>query len=53
MAGKTTRTRSVGTKLNEEEYARLEALAARRGLRVGERVREIVLNASYSVTWDA
>lgn len=39
------RTRSVGTKLTDEEYARLEALATQRGLRPGEWVREIVLAA--------
>lgn len=36
LPAKTARTRSVGTKLSEEEYARLEALATGRGLTVGE-----------------
>ena len=36
------RTRSVGTKLTEDEYARLKSLAAQRGLTRGEWVREIV-----------
>ncbi len=45
LPAKTARTRSVGTKLSEEEYARLEALAAPRGLTVGEWVREVVLKA--------
>jgi len=45
LPAKTARTRSVGTKLSEEEYARLEALAAQRGLTVGEWVREVVLKA--------
>jgi len=39
------RTRSVGTKLTADEYARLEALAAQRGLTPGEWVREILLAA--------
>ena len=43
--GEARRTRSVGTKLSEEEYARLEALAAQRGVTPGELVRELVLNA--------
>jgi len=46
LAGKTARTRSVGTKLTEEEYARLESLAAGRGLTVGEWVRETVLEVA-------
>ena len=41
----TRRTRSVGTKLTAEEYARLESLAAQRGLTPGEWVREILLAA--------
>ncbi len=45
LPAKTARTRSVGTKLSEEEYARLEALASGRGLTVGEWVREVVLKA--------
>jgi hypothetical protein len=36
----TARTRSVGTKLTEDEYAKLEPLAAARGLTVGEWVRQ-------------
>jgi len=36
LPAKTARTRSVGTKLSEEEYARLEALASQRGLTVGD-----------------
>jgi hypothetical protein len=36
----------VGTKLTEEEYARLEASAATRGLTVGEWRREALLQAS-------
>ncbi len=43
--GEARRTRSVGTKLSEEEYARLEGLAAARGVTPGEFVRELVLNA--------
>ena len=39
------RTRSVGTKLTEQEYARVEAIAAERGLTPGEWVREILLAA--------
>ena len=39
------RTRSVGTKLTEEEYAKLEALAAQRGVMPGECVRDLVLGA--------
>jgi hypothetical protein len=39
------RTRSVGTKLTEDEYARLESFAKQRGLTPGEWVREIVLAA--------
>ncbi len=39
------RTRTVGTKLSEEEYARLEALAASRGLSPGEWVRDLILTA--------
>ena len=36
----------MGTKLTEEEYARLEASAATRGLTVGEWCREALLEAS-------
>ena len=43
---KSARTRSVGTKLTEEEYARLEAAAAKRGLTVGEWCREELLHAA-------
>ena len=43
LPAKTARTRSVGTKLTEEEYGRLESLAADRGLTVGEWVREVLL----------
>jgi hypothetical protein len=39
------RTRSVGTKLSDEEYAQLESLAAVRGVTPGEWVRELVLAA--------
>jgi hypothetical protein len=37
------RTRSVGTKLTDEEYAQLESLAAAQGVTPGEWVRELVL----------
>jgi hypothetical protein len=36
LPAKTARTRSVGNKLTEEEYGRLESLAAERGLAVSE-----------------
>jgi hypothetical protein len=39
------RTRSVGTKLTDEEYAQLESLAAAQGVTPGEWVRELVLRA--------
>jgi len=39
------RTRSVGTKLSDEEYAQLESLAAAQGVTPGEWVRELVLRA--------
>jgi hypothetical protein len=39
------RTRSVGTKLTDEEYTQLESLAAAQGLTPGEWVRELVLRA--------
>ena len=39
------RTRSVGTKLTDEEYAQLESLAAAQGVTPGEWVRELVLAA--------
>lgn len=32
--GDARRTRSVGTKLSEEEYVKVEALAAQRGVRI-------------------
>ena len=44
-AAASRRTRSVGTKLTEEEYAKLETLAAQRGVTPGECVRELVLGA--------
>jgi hypothetical protein len=44
--GRTSRTRSVGTKITDEEYARLEASAAASGLTVGEWRREVLLKAS-------
>ncbi len=44
--GRTSRTRSVGTKISDEEYARLEASAAASGLTVGEWCREVLLKAS-------
>ncbi|MBI4473941.1 MAG: hypothetical protein HY646_14835 [Acidobacteria bacterium] len=43
---KSARNRSVGTKLTEEEYARLEAAAATCGLTVGEWCREELLHAA-------
>ena len=43
---KSARVRSAGTKLTEEEYARLEAAAAKRGLTVGEWCREELLHAA-------
>jgi hypothetical protein len=39
------RTRSVGTKLTDEEYAQLESLAAAQEVTPGEWVRELVLRA--------
>ena len=50
LAARTARTRSVGTKLTEEEYGRLEALAAERGLTVGEWVREALLGIAGNGT---
>ena len=38
LPAKTARTRSVGTKLTEEEYGRLESKAAERGLTVGDSI---------------
>jgi hypothetical protein len=43
---KTARTRSVGTKLTDAEYAQVETAAARRGLTVGEWSREELLRAA-------
>ena len=40
------RTRSVGTKLTEEEFARLESLAAASGQSVSEWAREALLAAT-------
>ena len=40
------RTRSVGTKLTEEEFARLESLAAATGQSVSEWAREALLAAT-------
>jgi hypothetical protein len=37
------RTKSIGTKVSEEEYAQLEKLAEARGLTLGEWFRELVL----------
>jgi len=45
--GETRRTRPVGTKLTEEEYAKLETLAAQRGVTPGECVRGLVLGAFF------
>jgi len=39
------RTRSVGTKLTDEEYTQLESLAAAQGVTPGEWVRKLVLRA--------
>ena len=39
------RTRSAGTKLTEGEYERLERAAQARGLKLGEWVREVLLEA--------
>ena len=41
--GTAARTRSVGTKLTEEEYARLESLAAAAGQSVSEWARTALL----------
>ena len=38
-----SRTRSAGTKVTEEEYTQLEALAQTRGLTVGEWCRDVLL----------
>jgi hypothetical protein len=47
------RTRSVGTKLTDEEYAQLESLAAAQGVTPGEWVRELVLRAFCQPTAEA
>ena len=44
--GAAARTRSVGTKLTEEEFARLESLAAASGQSVSEWAREALLAAT-------
>ena len=45
MRGMEKRTRSAGTKLTEAEYERLERAAKARGLKLGEWVREVLLEA--------
>ncbi|MEZ5352973.1 MAG: hypothetical protein R2762_10090 [Bryobacteraceae bacterium] len=44
--GAAARTRSVGTKLTEEEFARLESLAAQSGQSVSEWARSALLAAT-------
>lgn len=44
--GAAARTRSVGTKLTEEEFARLESLAAASGQSVSEWARSALLAAT-------
>ena len=44
--GAAARTRSVGTKLTEDEYARLESLAAAAGQNVSEWARSALLAAT-------
>jgi predicted RNA-binding Zn ribbon-like protein len=44
-----TRTRSVGTKVSDEEYARLEACASEKGLSISEWSREALLAAANGV----
>ena len=44
-----TRTRSVGTKVSDEEYARLEACASEKGLSVGGWSRDVLLAAAGGV----
>ena len=39
------RTKSIGTKVTEEEYARLEALAGTSGRNMSEWVRNVLLPA--------
>ncbi|MBM3787693.1 MAG: ribbon-helix-helix protein, CopG family [Acidobacteria bacterium] len=45
-SGAAARTRSVGTKLTEEEFARLESLAAATGQSVSEWARSALLAAA-------
>ncbi len=49
---KSARTRSVGTKLTEEEYARLEAAVAKSGLTVGEWCRMELLRGAEAAVGD-
>jgi hypothetical protein len=46
LPAKTARTPSVGTKLTEDEYGRLESLAAERGLTVCGWLRENLLETA-------
>jgi len=48
--GAAARTRSVGTKLTEEEFARLESLAAEAGQSVSEWARSALLAATTPST---
>ena len=48
QTAREARRRSAGTKLTEEEYGRVEKLAAQRGLTVGEWVRESLLTIVQS-----
>ena len=41
-----SRTHSIGTKVTEEEFARLQACATERGLSVSEWCREVLLNSA-------
>ena len=41
-----SRTHSIGTKVTEEEFARLQACAAERGLSVSEWCREVLLDST-------
>jgi hypothetical protein len=43
LPAEAARTPSVGTKLTEEQYGRLESLAAKHGLTLGEWLREDLL----------
>ncbi len=45
MRSMEKRTRSAGTKLTEGEYERLERAAQARGLKLGEWVRQVLLEA--------